>query len=132
MLYIKKYGVYLNGNICKIIYKTINPGDIIQLVIVSNYYVFLKKNTAVFDLFYKKYLRVFSKYRNKYLRKKTPSWIYKLSNFNADVSVFLEVDYVTLSAFYLYTPKFLQNTNIVLWRYISIFLFRTYNWKKLS
>ena len=73
MLYIKKYGVYLNGNICKIIYKTINPGDIIQLVIVSNYYVFLKKNTAVFDLFYKKYLRVFSKYRNKYLRKKTPS-----------------------------------------------------------
>lgn len=132
LIYIKKYGVYLNGAICKLAYKIVNPGDTIQLVIISSYYIYLKKNMLAYDLFYKKYLKVFSKYRIKYLKKKAPNWVHKLTNFNADVFSFLEVDFTTLSIFYLYNPKVLQTTNIVMWRYVSVFLFRTYNWRKLS
>lgn len=71
--YIKKYGVYLNGVVCKLAYKIIKPGDIIQLVIIGSYYVFLKKNMFTYELFYKKYLKMFSRYRTKYLKKKAPN-----------------------------------------------------------
>lgn len=130
--YIKKYGVYLNGIICKLAHKITKPGDVIQLVIISSHYIFLKKNMFAYELFYKKYLKMFSRYRTKYLKKKAPNWVHKLTNFNADVFSFLEVDFSTLTIFYLYNPKILQTTNIVMWRYVSIFLFRTYNWKRLS
>ena len=59
--FIKVYGVFINGGICKNPLKILNIGDVVQIPIVNTYYYFIRSGDAQWSYFYKKYLKLFQK-----------------------------------------------------------------------
>lgn len=42
-----------------------------------------------------------------------PKWMYELTDFDQDVAKHLEVDYLTLSAFFLIDPLIIESENLI-------------------
>lgn len=129
--FIKVFGVFVNGNVCKNPLKILNTGDIIQMPVASTYYYFIRSGDAQWNYFYKKYLKLFQKLIND--RKKiAPNWVYKLIYFNLRTPYYLEIDYAVLSIIILYRPKLTECIFDIFNINIAANLFRTYNWRTLA
>jgi hypothetical protein len=49
-----------------------------------------------------------------------------------DIPKYLQVDFFSLTVIYLYTEKNIFNKNKFFYMFISFYMIKTYNWKKLN
>ena len=136
---IKNGFIYINGCL------TINPffylfkNDFIQLIISKKYYIFYK---FFLNLLYLKKIRLKSKNQKKlnniYLetaKQKNNSfswWILDNKNIFLDVSKFIEIDYFTLSIFFLNDKSFFNNLNWDNFLQNKNSILNMYNWKYIN
>ena len=89
--YIINCGVCVNGVFFFNPLKILKPGDIIQLPILSNYFIFFKSVRFMFNYFFKRYLKKFYKLslasKNLFGQRSTamPDWLNKLAFYFNDV-----------------------------------------------
>lgn len=141
-IFINQKLIYLNGKLLYAQQAILVPNDLVQLVVSVWYYVAyrwisnwtLKRHKKFKKLVYRKGLA--GKHKVMKLKKQrsyyTPNWIYLARYDISDIKPFLEVDYLTLSAFILYepfttyyytpdeSPDFRPN------------IYRMYNWKYIT
>ena len=135
--FLKQYGVFVNGKICTNPYKILVQGDVIQLPVISTYFFFFKKFDGVSSIFFKKYNAKFQKMfasKKKRFRTKSrhlPKWVNRLPYLYDDVPSYLEVDYTIMSAIVVYNSNSLFDVHTAVSDYILLYLYRTYNWRKL-
>lgn len=68
------------------------------------------------------------KQRSRY----TPNWIFNVRYDLMDVRPYLEVDYFTLSAFYIYEPYLISNYPMNEFFENRQHIYRLYNWKYIT
>jgi hypothetical protein len=134
--------LYINGRVVHDLNNLVAINDIIQLVISQWYYVFYRwlMNWTITRT--RKFKRlVFRKNRPnhyKLMKKKkqrsryTPNWIFNVRYDLIDVRPNLEVDYFTLSVFYLYEPYLINIFPINDLSEKRHNIYRLYNWKYIT
>ena len=141
-LFYKNKLIFLNGkpllNDKLYIYKN----DFIQLEISSWYYIFskwlisltYKRNLRFKNLVFKKSLAGRYKVMKQVKQRSnyTPSWITTMRYDFADIKMFLEVDFFTLSVFYIYNHNFFSYYAPDDVRVVRYNIYRLYNWKYIN
>ena len=134
--------IYLNGSVLTNKEIFIYKNDFIQLEISNWYYIFsrwltslvMKRNLKFRALVFRKSLAGRYKVMKQVKQRSnyTPKWIFTTKYDLSDIKPFLEVDFFTLSLFYIYEHNLLlyyTPNNIKIIRYN---LFRLYNWKYIN
>lgn len=139
---IKSNFVFLNGSVVSNSRISISEGDSIQLKISTTLYRYilfskkkLKKKLAIFRLnswkfFKQKFFK--KKQQLKLKKRKAPKYLFLLYLFKLDVPKFLEVDYFTLSIFFLKEVSTFKQSTYFLNKMFSFKLFSLYNFKKIN
>ena len=134
--------IFMNGTVLTNRDIQVYNNDFIQLEISNWYYIFsrwlvtttLKRNSRFKSLVFRKSLAGRYKVMKQVKQRSnyTPKWINTAKYDLSDIKTFLEVDFLTLSLFYIY------NTNLFLYytpsdiRVTRYNLFRLYNWKYIT
>lgn len=139
---IKCGGVYINGISITKYDILISECDLIQIKIDSTFlrYIrtskkFLKKKIALFRFNSWKWIKqkLFKKKTgHKFKKRKTPKYIYLFFLYKLNVPKFLEVDYLTLSIFFLKKLNSFEYSTYYLNKLFSFKLFSLYNFKKIN
>ncbi len=139
---IKNNFLYLNGKVINKYDTIISEQDIIQFkmsLVLLKYTLFskklLKKKIALFRLnswkfFKQKFFK--QKQQLKVKKRKLPKYLYLFYLFKLDVPKFLEVDYLTLSIFFLKKLTIFKSSTYYLNKLFSFKLFSLYNFKKIN
>jgi len=139
---IKKGLVYVNGKQLNNFNTTISVGDCIQFIISNKIYKFMKfcrkffkKKAAIFKFnawkFYKQ--KFFSKKNKlKWKKRKNPKYLFLFFLFKLNLPKFLEVDYLTLTIFFLKKQNIFIQSSYYLSKFFSFKLFSLYNFKKIN
>jgi hypothetical protein len=139
---IKLNFIFLNGVINCNPQTLLTTGDYIQLRISTTLYKYilfskklLKKKLALFRLnswkfFKQKFFK--QKQQLKLKKRKSPKFLYLFYLFRLDTPKFLEVDYFTLSVFFLKKLSAFSHTTYFLNKMFSFKLFPLYNFKKIN
>lgn len=134
--------VYLNGGLVTDLDRLVYTGDFIQLLVSKWYYIFyrwllnwtINRNRKLKKLIYRKGLA--SRYKLTKTKKTqsnyTPNWIFNTQYDLLDVRANIEVDYFTLSVFYLYDPFFINIHPINDLFSVRHNIYRMYNWKYIT
>lgn len=138
-----KHGfIYLNGLAIKNHDIRINEGDCIQLIISKNFFKYLKfsrkilkKKTSIFRFnswkFFKQ--KFFKKKQNlKFKKRKNPNFLYLFYLYKLNIPRYIEVDYLTLTLFFLKKQSTNIQTTYYLNKLFSFKLFSLYNFKKIN
>jgi len=59
--FLKKYGAFVNGKLCTNPYKIVKKGDIIQIPVFNNFFLYNKKYSKILFFFLKRYRSKFNK-----------------------------------------------------------------------
>ena len=134
--FLKNGFIFVNGKVVTNMFYQVCIGDRVQLVISNMYYhyhrfvkLFLKK--IIFKIKQKqKQKKTFDLYkqRSRYI----PFWILKVLFYKNSIPRYLEVDFQTLTTTMLFLPNRMYYFNFVFLKFISLFNFRLYNWKKIN
>lgn len=139
---IKNNFVYINGRLVTDYNLIISEGDCIQFkthTLLYKYILFskkiLKKKLSFFRLnswkfFKQKFFK--QKQQLKTKKRKTPKYIFLFYLFKLDIPKFLEVDYLTLSIYFLKKLDSFKNSTYYLNKLFSFKLFSLYNFKKIN
>ena len=134
--------IYLNGRLITEFDVLVSEGDCIQFKLNSFLYKyilfskkFLKKKLSFFRLnswkfFKQKFFK--QKQQIKFKKRKTPKYLYFFYLFKLDTPKFLEVDYLTISIFFLKKFDSFKNSTYYLNKLFSFKLFPLYNFKKIN
>ena len=134
--------IYVNGVFIDNYNTILSENDFVQLKIhkcIYKYILFskklLKKKTALFRLnswkfFKQKFFK--QKQQLKVKKRKTPKYLFLFYLFRLDVPKFIEVDYFTLSLYFLKKLDFFKNSTYYLNKLFSFKLFSLYNFKKIN
>jgi hypothetical protein len=140
-LFLYKY-IFINGKQIQNTDVILTPGDCISLKVSKHYYTymlisrkFLKKKITLFKfnswIFFKnKFLN--KKNQNKLKKRKTPKYLFLFFLFKLNIPSYLEVDYMTLSIFFLKKNHEYINSSYYLNKLFSFKLFSLYNFKKIN
>ena len=127
--------VFLNG-------RTIFSGkvytvrnDFIQILVSIKYYILFKwfmnwevlKKTRLNRLLYLSRLKT-----KRTFRKALPDWVLRKVSYPYDVPKYVEVDYLTLSAFVLYEPYLANDFTHMFQKFSRSPIYNVYNWKYLT
>jgi hypothetical protein len=142
MSFIRTGYIYIN-NIPTLNYNTIiREGDCVQLPIFKKVYKYiqfskkiLKKKTALYKytswkFFKQKFFK--KKKQLKFKKRKTPKYLYLFYLFRLNVPRYLEIDYMTLTIFFLKKQNVFIQTSYYLNKLFSFKLFSLYNFKKIN
>jgi hypothetical protein len=134
--------VYINGRASYKLDTIIYLNDFIQLMVSKWYYVYYRWLANWTFLRTRKFKRlVFRKSRassyklmktRKQRSRYTPNWIFNVRYDLMDVRPYLEVDYFTLSAFYIYEPYLISNYPMNEFFENRQHIYRLYNWKYIT
>ena len=140
--FLNNQSIYLNGRMVYNPKRIIYVNDIIQLIISQWFYSFYRWLFNWTTLRVRKFKRlVYRKglaYKYKLMKTKkqksryTPNWIFNVRYDLIDVRPNLEVDYFTLSVFYLYEPYLNQQYPINELSEKRHHIYRLYNWKYIT
>lgn len=136
--FLKHYGVFVNGKLCTNPYKILVQGDVVQLPIIDTYYFFFKKFDNISHIFFKKYSaklqRMFSSKKKRFRTKSRhlPKWISNVSYLHGDIPSYLEVDFTIMSIIIIYNCDSLYDVHTAVSDHVLLYLYRTYNWRKLA
>ena len=127
--------VFLNGRIVSSGKVYVVRNDLIQLLISMKYYVLFKwfTNWEVSKKIRLNRLLYLSRLKTKRTFRKTlPDWVLRKISFPYDVPKYVEVDYLTLSAFVLYEPYLLNDFTHMFQKFSRSPIYNVYNWKYLT
>ena len=136
--------IYINGLVLTDWSFILQEGDCLQLRISKSIYryffkskKFLKKKIALFRYnvwkFYKqKHYKGYFIENTKPRKRKTPKYFYIFFLFRLNSPNFLEIDFVTLSLFFLKKPNIFNFSSYYLNKLFSFKLFSLYNFKKIN
>ncbi len=124
----------------------VSINDVIQLQIRPNYFIYFKKiifffkiklleNKKLKKLFYLKNLKNLKNLKKKSVRKKKKikSFFNLFSSYKFDLPKFLEIDFLTLTIFFLNTPcNFFFVNNFLFYRIFNTDMFSLLNFKKIN
>ena len=65
-------------------------------------------------------------------RKKLPDWVLRKISVPYDIPKYVEVDYLTLSAFVLYEPFFANDFTNIFQKFSRSPIYNVYNWKYIT
>lgn len=136
--FLKNFGIFLNGKICTNAYKVLKIGDIIQIPVTKNFYIFFKNYKNYTFFFLKKYKlkfnKIFASRKKKYRTKSylMPKWVERLSYYFEDIPKFLEVDFTILTIIIIYNNTTLHDTHSIIANNALLYLYRLYNWRRLN
>jgi len=134
--------IYLNGKFASTMKASVFQNDLIQLIVSKWYYIAyrwianwtVKRHKKFKRLVYRKGLA--GKHKVMKLRKQrsyyTPHWIYLARYDISDIKPYLEVDYLTLSAFVIYNPYLLYYYSPDDTPDLRSTIYRMYNWKYIT
>jgi hypothetical protein len=134
--------VYVNGLVVINANTILNIGDCLQISIFDNFYKFIK----FFRKFFKKKVAIFKFHAWRYFKhkfilknenidkkkRKNPKYLLFFFFFKLNVPKFLEIDYLTLSIFFLTKESIFVQTSYYLNKLFSWKLFPLYNYKKIN
>lgn len=129
--------VYINGIPVFNLNKFLNIGDRIQLVITDNYYYYFRTYKFITLNFLKKIkkkmLRMFKPKNDMYKQKSNyiPDWIFKMIYYYNDIPLYIEVDFIIMTAVIISKPFRFYEYNFINWVFLSAYIYRLYNWKKI-
>ena len=134
--------IFLNGSTLTNKNIQVYSNDFIQLEISNWYYIFsrwltnttIKRNSRFKALVFRKSLAGRYKIMKQVKQRSnyTPKWITNTQYDLSDIKTFLEVDFLTLSVFYIYNSSFFLYYTPNDLRIVRYNLFRLYNWKYIT
>jgi hypothetical protein len=136
--FIKNKFIYVNNKFVSNKFFEIKVNDCIKLITfnsyfdyVSNIYKFFNKKKT--KIKYKQW-RGFKSSNKNFLNTKRwlPNFLDKFLFYRLDIPKFLEVDFFSLSIIYLYKDKNIMYKNKFFLKFISFYMMKMYNWKKLN
>jgi hypothetical protein len=109
--------------------------DFIQILVSIKYYILFKwfmnwevlKKTRLNRLLYLSRLKT-----KRTFRKTLPDWVLRKISYPYDVPKYVEVDYLTLSAFVLYEPYLSNDFTHMFQKFSRSPIYNVYNWKYLT
>ena len=135
--FIKKGFIFINGIVIRDPFYQLKVGDRVHIPFFKKYYSYINGNNTFFekkiDLMKRKQLDIttFDKLLNPLLLW-YPNFLKKFIFFNLDIPLFLEVDFFTLTFIFLKKDKKNLKKNFFLNKMMSVFLSKSYNWKRIS
>jgi hypothetical protein len=136
--FIKKKLVYVNGRTVLNKFFEVKINDRIGLVTFNSYFDYIY---SIFKYFKKKKAKIkYRRWRNYQERLKgpveykpwLPNFLNKFLFYKIDIPKYLEVDFFSLTVVYIYMDNDPSNKNKFFLKFISFYMIRTYNWKKLN
>jgi len=135
--------VYINGFIKNDTKNILQAGDCLQINITYNfllYYIFFKKflKKKIFLhkrnawIFFKENFLVNLPVNKKFKKRKNPNYLYLLFLYKFNTPKFLEVDFTTLSLFFLKKMGENNQTTCFFKKNFSLKMFSLYNFKKIN
>jgi len=134
--------IFLNGTVVFNTGKLVYPNDIIQVTITKFFYIFNRWLTNYTITRISKFKRLVHRkslwtkgklMKNRKVRSRhTPTWIFNTRYDRSDVKPYLEVDYFTLSAFFIYEPFIINQQKINELPEYRQNTYRLYNWKYIN
>lgn len=140
--FLKNGFIFLNGVAFTNYNIILVEGDCLQLKLSKSVYryiysskKFLKKKIALFrysswKFFKHKFFKLQDNLKPK--KRKSPKYLYLLFIFKMNTPKFLEIDYLSLSIFFLKKPKLYTYSTYYLNKLFSFRLFALYNYKKIN
>ena len=136
-LFLKYNIIFINGKVPRHINQQLKKGDIIQLILgqtvlkaIQNarLFFFWKKKRLSFKMWkIRKYKNIFFKERTKHI----PRFVTHLKFFCGKTPRYLELDYVTLTAFIILKPNKFSDISFFFQKFFSSYMLRLYNWKRI-
>lgn len=140
--FLKNGFIFLNGVAFTNYNIILVEGDCLQLKLSKSIYryiysskKFLKKKIALFrysswKFFKHKFFKLQDNLKPK--KRKSPKYLHLLFIFKMNTPKFLEIDYLSLSIFFLKKPKLYTHSTYYLNKLFSFRLFALYNYKKIN
>ena len=135
--FLKNKFITVNNNIVTNKFFELNLGDSIKLVCFNSYFDYISK---IFKFFKKKISKLkYKRWKNFKLRGKSsifkhwePDFLNKFLFYRICIPKYLEVDFFSLSVVYLYNEKNIIFKNKIFYIFLSFYMLKTYNWKKIN
>lgn len=131
--------IYINGVIVFDKDTLVSVGDCVQLLIFKKLYkyikfckTFFKTKIALFKYNFWKFFKQKLLQQKQQKKKKNPKYLHLFFIFKLNVPKFLEVDYSTLTIFFLKKQNAFIQTSYYLNKLFSFKLFSLYNFKKIN
>ena len=135
--FLKNKFIYVNNKVVSNKFFEVSVNDCIKLITFNSYFDYLSN---VYKFFNKKKLKI--KYKQWKIYKTTnkttsskrwlPNFLDKFLFYRLDIPKFIEVDFFTLSIIYLYNDKNIVHKNKFFLKFMSFYMMKMYNWKKLN
>ena len=127
--------IYLNGVVVSNEKIFLVKHDLLQMLVSFKYYILFKwltnwertKSTHLNRLAYVSRLKT-----KRTFRKRLPNWVVRRVSYGYDIPKYLEVDYLTLSAFILYEPFLSSDFNHLFQKFSRGNIYKNYNWKYIT
>ena len=97
---------------------------------LSNIYKFFKKKKS--KIKYKRWKSFKMQIKSSVSKRWLPNFLNKFLFYKLDIPKYLEVDFFTLTIIYLYNEKNKMYKNKIFLKFISFYMVKMYNWKKLN
>lgn len=134
-LFINNKLIYVNGLLTTNSSLILVQNDLIQILVSIKYYVLFKwlTNWSLLKKLKINQLLISNQSKATNLSKKNlPEWLLKNLTFDYDIPKYLEVDYLTLSAFILYEPYKITDYNPLFQKFSKLPIYNLYNWKYIT
>jgi hypothetical protein len=136
--FIKNKFVYVNNKLVSNKFFEIKVNDCIKLITFNSYFDYISNIYKFFNkkktkIKYKQWKNFKSNSKNSLNTKRwLPNFLDKFLFYRLDIPKFLEVDFFSLSIIYLYNDKNIIYKNKFFLKFISFYMMKMYNWKKLN
>ena len=136
--FLAKKFIYVNNRNVSNKFFELGVNDNIKLITFNSYFDYI---SSVYKFFNKKKSKIKYKqwrsYKSRtgsfsFAKRWLPNFLDKFLFYKMDIPKYLEVDFFTLTIVYLYSDKNAIYKNKFLLRFVSFYLLKMYNWKKLN
>ena len=135
--FIKNNFIFVNNKAITTKFYELKVNDCIKLVNFNSYYDYILN---IYKLFEKKKSKIKYKQWKSFKNNKPninskrwlPNFLDKFLFYKLDIPKYLEIDFFTLTIIYLYIEKNVTLKNKIFIKFISFYLIKMYNWKKLN
>ena len=136
--FLKNKFIYVNNKIVSNKFFELKVNDSVKLVTFNSYFDYLSN---IYKFFSKKKLKIKYKQWKNYkitskpslsIKRWLPKFLDKFLFYRLDIPKFLEVDFFSLTIIYLYNDKNIMYKNKFFLKFVSFYMLKMYNWKKLN
>ena len=135
--FLKNKFVYVNNKIVSNKFFEVGLNDCIKLITFNSYFDYISNiykffNKKKFKIKYKQWKNYKSSNKPTNTKRWLPNFLDKFLFYRLDIPKFIEVDFFTLTIIYLYSDKNIVHKNKFFLKFMSFYMMKMYNWKKLN